>query len=113
MRKTEEVLRNAEKEIADGVACREEILRALTRILRREETEDALQKVRTENYVPDAYGDVMRQKEERVETVKIRPRLADVIRAAELLGKADGTFNAAGLGDLAVPIVFCGEDELK
>ncbi|MBQ7660981.1 MAG: hypothetical protein IJS44_02880 [Clostridia bacterium] len=113
MRKTEAILKDAAAALDDGIADRDEILRALTKILRREASEDALQKVRTENYVPDAYGDVIRQKDEKVETVKIRPRLADVIRAAELLGRANGLFTAHACGDLAVPLVFCGEDELK
>ena len=113
MRKTEKLLKEAAEGLESGIAGRDEILRVLTRILRRQESEDALQKVRTENYVPDAYGDVIRQKEERVETVKIRPRLADVLRAAELLGKAGGLFAAGPCGDLAVPIVFCGENDLK
>ena len=42
-----------------------------------------------------------------------RPKLADVIHAAELLGKYHGMFGERLEGSIALPVIICGEDELK
>ncbi len=103
----------AEKLTGDGVADEREVLETLTRILRRTETEDAAVKLRTETRSTDEYGEPVVEKSERVEIRTLRPRLADVNRAAELLGKYHGIFGERLEGSIALPLIICGEDELK
>lgn len=84
-----------------SVATETEVLEALTRILRREETEDNAIKAK------DADGG------EHIEVVKMRPKLSDVIRAAELIGKSYGIFSERVEGSIALPLIICGEDDLS
>lgn len=83
------------------VAPEYEVLETLTKIMRREVTEDCVVKLK---------GD---DKAEYAETVSVRPKLADVIRAAELLGKSYGMFSERIEGSIALPLIICGEDELE
>lgn len=53
------------------------------------------------------------ERSEKVEIVKTRPRLADVTRAAELVGKYHGMFGERLEGSIALPLIICGEDELR
>lgn len=99
-KETEKSTRKAKTAIAEE----SELLEALTRILRREETEDSVVKLRQ-----NVNGD----SEEFTETVRIRPKLSDVLRAAELLGKHYGSFGERIEGSVALPLIICGEDELK
>ena len=83
--------RMAEKEAA-LIADKNEVMRYLTAVMRREMTESVvvtLQK-ETSTYVPDDNGTMRKQtiKEEVPEIVKIPAKLSDANKAAELLGKA-------------------------
>lgn len=97
----------------EGIATEREVLEALTRILRRAETEDAVVKLRTETRSTDGDGRAYIDRDEHVETHEQRTKLADVIRAAELLGKYHGMFGERLEGSIALPVIICGEDELK
>lgn len=101
------------KLMGDGIADEREVLEVLTRILRREATEDTAVKLRTESRSTDEDGETVVERGERVEIVKTRPRLADVTRAAELVGKYHGMFGERLEGSIALPLIICGEDELK
>lgn len=96
-----------------AVATEAEVLEALTRILRREETEDSIVKLREETKTTEEDGRTFVERGERVEVVKLRPRLSDVTRAAELIGKHYGLFGERIEGSIALPLIICGEDELK
>ena len=100
----------AAKLTGDSIADEREVLETLTRILRREATEDT---VRTESRSTDEYGEAVVERSEKVEIVKTRPRLADVTRAAELVGKYHGMFGERLEGSIALPLIICGEDELR
>ena len=103
----------AKKLAGDGIADEREVLVTLTRILRREATEDTVVKLRTESRSTDEYGEAVVERSERVEVMKTCPRLADVTRAAELVGKYHGMFGERLEGSIALPLIICGEDELK
>lgn len=94
-------------------ATESEVLETLTRILRREETEDSVVKLKGETKTVDECGNPIVERSERVETVKVRAKLSDVIRAAELIGKSYGMFSDRLEGSIALPLIICGEDELK
>ena len=96
-----------------AVASEAEVLEALTRILRREETEDSVVKLREETKTTEEDGRVTVERGERAEVVKLRPRLSDVTKAAELIGKHYGLFGERIEGSIALPLIICGEDELK
>ncbi len=96
-----------------AIASENEVLEVLTRILRREETEDSLVKLREETKTTAEDGKTFTERCERVEVVKLRPRLSDVTRAAELIGKHYGMFGERIEGSIALPLIICGEDELK
>ena len=103
----------AAKLTGDSIADEREVLETLTRILRREATEDTAVKLRTESRSTDEDGETVVERGERVEIVKTRPRLADVTRAAELVGKYHGMFGERLEGSIALPLIICGEDELR
>lgn len=108
-----EVEAEAEKLTGEGIANEREVLETLTRILRRAETEDAVVKLRTETRSTDEDGKVYVDRDEHIEMHEQRPNLADVIHAAELLGKYHGMFGERLEGSIALPVIVCGEDELK
>ncbi|MBQ4557567.1 MAG: hypothetical protein IJA60_07975 [Clostridia bacterium] len=99
--------------VSETVAREQEILEALTRVLRREETEDSVVKLRDETRTTEEDGRTYVERGERVEVVKLRPKLSEVIRSAELLGKYYGMFGEHLEGSIALPLIICGEDELK
>lgn len=101
-------MENEKKPIADKA----EVLEVLTRILRCEETEDSVVKVREETKTTEEDGRSFTDRGERVQLVKVRPRIADRIRAAELLGKAQGVFGDRVQATIALPVAICGEDDL-
>ena len=90
-----------------------EVLAALSRIVRREETEDVPVKLRTETRSVDADGEAVIERSERVEMRAARPRLSDVNRSAELLGKYYGVFRDRVEGSIALPVMICGEEDLQ
>ena len=75
------------------VARQDEVLAALTRILRREATESAI--VSTRSRVPRLCADGKVRYAERTETrvVEIPPKISDVNRAADLLGRRCGLWS--------------------
>ena len=100
-------------DMGSAVASEREILERLSRILRREETEDTVVKRREETRTTEEDGRTFVERGERVEVAKLRPRLTDVLRAAELLGKQYGMFREQLEGSIALPLIICGEDELR
>ncbi len=100
-------------ETAPEIAGVREVLAALSRIVRREETEDVPLKLRTETRSIDDCGEPVIERSERVELVRVRPRLADVNRSAELLGKYYGVFRDRVEGSIALPVMICGEEDLQ
>lgn len=94
------------------VADKQEILETLSRIMRREETEDTVVKLREETKTTEEDGRTYVDRGERVEIVKVRPRLSDALRAAELLGKQYGMFSERVEGSITLPLVVCGEEKL-
>ena len=94
------------------VATEGEVLEMLTKIMRREETEDTVVKLRREVKTTGDGGKPCVEKEEYFEVVTLRPKLSDAIRAAELIGKSYGIFSERVEGSIALPVIFCGEDEL-
>ena len=113
------------------VARRDEVLAALTRILRREATESAI--VTTRERVPTLCADGKVRYSERTDTrvVEIPPKISDVNRAADLLGRRCGLWNeepepsgetvrivddvggAGGVGAAAVGAAASGEGRKK
>ena len=87
--------RMAEKEKA-LIADQDEVMKYLTRVMRRELTEHVVVTLVEEKstYEPDEDGKMRRQtvKSEKPEIVKIPARLSDANKAAELLGKAYALF---------------------
>ena len=77
------------------VARQDEVLAALTRILRREATESAI--VTTRERVPTLCADGKVRYSERTDTrvVEIPPKISDVNRAADLLGRRCGLWDEA------------------
>lgn len=96
-----------------AVANEREILERLSRILRREETEDTVVKLREETRTTEEDGRTFVERGERIEVIKVRPKLSDAIRAGELLGKHYGMFGERLEGSIALPVIICGEDDLK
>ena len=95
-----------------NIADENEVLEMLTRILRREETEDNVIKLREETKTAEG-GSVVTQRVERTEAISLCPKLSEVIRAAELIGKAKGVFSERIEGAITLPLIICGEEELK
>lgn len=100
-------------ELDPDIAGVREVLAALSRIVRREETEDVPLKLRTETRSTGDCGEPVIERSERVELVRVRPRLADVNRSAELLGKYYGVFRDRVEGSIALPVMICGEEDLQ
>lgn len=94
------------------IASEREILARLTRILRREETEDTVVKLREETRTTEKDGRTFVERGERTEVAKLRPKLSDVLRAGELLGKHYGMFGEKLEGSIALPLIICGEEDL-
>lgn len=94
------------------IADAQEVLETLSRIMRREETEDTVVKLREETKTTEEDGRTYVDRGERVEIVRTRPRLCDAIRAAELLGKRYGMFGERVEGSITLPLMFVGEEKL-
>lgn len=78
--------RLAEKEDS-LIAKQDEIMKALTRVLRREEQEYVVVTVKSRRSFTDDKGKKQTIEEERSEVVAIPTRVSDANKAAELLGK--------------------------
>ena len=110
------VMREGGKEMENEkthAASESEVLETLTKILRREETEDTVVKLRDETKTVGDDGKTYVERGERTEIIKVRPKLSDVIKAAELIGKSYGMFSDRVEGSIALPLIICGEDDLK
>ncbi len=87
--------RMAEKEAA-LIADQNEVLKYLTAVMRREETDSVVVTLSEEEtkYVEDEHGTMRKQtiKKEVPQIVKIPAQLKDSNKAAELLGKAHGLY---------------------
>ena len=99
--------------MGSAVASESEILECLTRIVRRGETEDTIVKLREETKTTGADGQTLITRGERTEIAPLRPKLSEVLRACELLGKHYGLFGERIEGSIALPLIICGEDELQ
>ena len=102
-----------EEEKNSQIASENEVLEKLTAILRRTETEDTVIKLRDEVKTTDEDGRSTVERGEHIEIAKLRPKIADVIRAAELIGKHHGIFSETLTGSIALPLIICGEEDLK
>lgn len=75
------------------VASAQEVLETLTRILRREEKDSVVVTVKTTKSGLDESGRRATITTESPQTVNIAPKLSDVNKAAELLGKRWGLYS--------------------
>lgn len=95
--------RMAEKE-AELIADQNEVMKYLTSVMRREETESVVVTLSEEEtkYVEDEHGTMRKQtiKKEVPKIVAIPARLSDANKAAELLGKAHGIYTDKVEADL-------------
>jgi len=110
-------MRMGEKE-KELIADQDEVLRYLTSVMRREKKESVVVTLqsKTEKWVKDEESGKMKKQtitEESPAVVEIPARLSDSNKAAELLGRAYGTFTERVNVDVNVPVMFDGEDELK
>jgi len=109
--------RMAEKE-KDLIADQEEVMKYLTSVMRREKKESVVVTLqnKTEKWVKDEETGKMKKQtitEESPAVVEIPARLSDSNKAAELLGRAYGTFTEKVNVDVNVPVMFDGEDSIK
>ena len=90
-----------------AIADQDEVLRTLTRVLRREEKENTVVVVKKHRSSYDKNGKKKIVDEETPEVVEIPAKLSDVNKAAELLGRryALWTDNTHVDGDIGVTIV--------
>lgn len=106
--------RMAEKQ-NELIADQDEVMRYLTAVMRRQKTDSVVVTLsrETSKYVPDENGTMRKQtiKEEIPKIVEIPAQLRDANKAAELLGRAYGTFSAEVQVDVVMP-VFGGEGDL-
>lgn len=100
------------------IAKQDEVLRYLTRVMRREEKEHTVVTLMTEEhtYKPDEKGTMRKvvNKKEVPEVIGIPSKLSDSNKAAELLGKRYALFtdNQNNSGETKTVIVT-GEDEMR
>jgi phage terminase small subunit len=99
------------------IADREEVLRTLTRVLRREEKENVVAVVKKHKSSYDKNGKKKIVDEETPEVVEIPAKLSDVNKAAELIGRHYAMFtdNNRVEGDALVKIMddIPGPDNAK
>lgn len=108
--------RLAEKESA-LIADQDEVMKYLTAVMRREMSENVVVTITEKRsfYEPDENGTMRKKTEEKEKpmVVEIPARLADANKAAELLGKRYCLFTDKLQADVALPVVFSGDDELE
>lgn len=81
------------KKNSELIATQEEVLETLTRILRREEDEHIVVTAKKrKSYVDSKTGKKVVDDKEEAEVVPMPPKLGDVNKAAELLGKRYGLY---------------------
>ncbi len=91
---------------AEPVANRDEVLAQLTRILRREESDSViLTDKRKERWMDeDGHTHMVEQSDSRV--VQAPPKLADVNKAAELLGRYYSLYNDKQAVVVDLPVII-------
>ena len=96
------------------IAKQTEIMKYLTRVMRREEKEHVVITVSSEGskYVPDKNGVSRLQKfhKEEAKIVEIPARISDANKAAELLGRRYGMFTDNIAADVAMPRIIANPD---
>ena len=96
------------------VATAQEVMETLTRVLRREEKETVVVTVKTQKIGYDSHGRKTTTNTEEPVKVEILPKLSDVNKAAELLGKRYGLYSekmdVSGGLDLNIQVDY-GEDQ--
>ena len=96
------------------VAKAQEVLETLTRILRREERESVVVTVKTRKSWYDEKGKKQTIETEEPQVVEIPPKLNDVNKAAELLGKRWGLYSdnvkLSGSAELKITVDYGEED---
>ena len=100
--------RLAEKENA-LIAKQDEVLKTLTRIMRREEQETAVVTCKTHNTFYDDNGKKVVQDTETPVSVSIPAKLMDVNKAAELLGKYYAMFTDKTKVDGSIPVLIVND----
>lgn len=103
--------RMAEKE-SELIAKQDEVLKTLTRILRREENEHVVETVRTVRVGMDEDGRKYTDTSDEPKVVEMPAKIADINKAAELLGKHYQLFTDRVKMDGVKTVIFEGEDEL-
>ena len=103
--------RMAEKE-SELIAKQDEVLKTLTRILRREENEHVVETVRTVRVGIDEDGRKYTDTSDEPKVVEMPAKIADINKAAELLGKHYQLFTDRVKMDGVKTVIFEGEDEL-
>lgn len=97
------------------VANAEEVLETLTRILRREECEAVVVTVKTCKTGLDENGKRVTITTEEPKVVEIPPKLSDVNKAAELLGKRWGLYSdnvkLSGGADIKITVDYGDEED--
>lgn len=91
------------------IATAEEVLQQLTRVLRREEKETVVVTLKSRKSYYDKQGKKVIEEDERAEIIEIPTRIADVNKAADLLGKHHSlyTMNAnVNISDINVQVEY-------
>ncbi len=96
---------------SNRIADATEVMETLTRVLRRQEDEHVVVTVKSRTSGYDKNGKRTTREREEPVVVPIRPRLSDVNKAAELLGKRYALFTDKVQLD-AVPVVLSGADDV-
>ena len=95
------------------IAKADEVLKTLTRVLRREEKESTVVTCKTKRtYLDDTGRRVTEEKEEPV-IVEIPTPIREVNKAAELLGKRYGLYTDKVSVNGAIPVVISGVGNLE
>lgn len=98
---------------SDRIAKADEVLKTLTRVLRREEKDTVVVTCKTKRVYTDEKGKRITEEKEEPVTVEIPTQVKDVNRAAELLGKRYSLYTDKVDVSAAIPVVISGEDELE
>lgn len=103
-----------EKMSSERVATAQEVMETLTRVLRREEKETVVVTIKTHKSWYDENGKKQILDTEEPQLVEIPPKLSDVNKSAELIGKRWGLYSdkvdLSGGVDLRIQVDY-GDDQ--
>lgn len=105
-----------EEKDSELIAKADEVLKYLTAVMRREESENVVVTVSEtiEQWLPDEKGTMRKKKTvlEKPQIIEIPAKVSDANKAAELLGKRYCLFTDKLDVTGALPIIISGEDEI-